>query len=538
MLSQNRLEPKWPGFDEGRKLQQFLSVWNALNIQRRVVVALTTISVIALVLILARAASTPSMALLYSGLDPSVSGDVIGALEQRGVAYSVQGNAIYVDSAQRDLTRMALAEEGLPSTGSAGYEFLDNLTGFGTTAQMFDTAYWRAKEGELARTILAWPQVKSARVHIASPVQRPFSQSADPVASVTLKITSGRLSTERARALRFLIASAVSGLSPNNVSVIDSDRGIISSQDSAYSDANTKTALLKSSVERLLAARVGVGNAIVEVAIETTLEQETIVERRFDPDSRVAISTDTQEISGDVSGNGDGSVTVASNLPDGDAQGAGTSSKSTSSETRERINYEVSETTREVIRKPGKLNRLSVAVLVNNLINVGADGLVTQSPRSEEELAALKSLVETAVGFDATRGDTITLESLDFQALPESGTLASASIFAGLAANTTSLLQAGLLTMVILGLGLFVIRPILSTQQLPLLSEPAALAANAQMTTLEPSQQLGLSGPDGTTEPEITKDPIEHLRQIISDRQEESAEVLRNWIETSEGPAA
>ena len=102
---------------------------------------------------LIRAATEPSMALLYSGLDATAAGEVVAALEAEGVPFEVADGAILVEAAARDRIRMELAGRGLPAGGPAGYEILDGLTGFGTTSQMFDAAYWRAKEGELARTI-------------------------------------------------------------------------------------------------------------------------------------------------------------------------------------------------------------------------------------------------------------------------------------------------------------------------------------------------------------------------------------------------
>jgi len=513
-------------------LQQLVSLWNALDTRRRVIVSIASFAVFAAVLLLARLGSNPSMSLLYSGLDPSVSGEVVAALEQRNVAYSVQGNAIYVDRAKRDETRMSLAGDGLPATGSDGYELLDSLSGFGTTAQMFDAAYWRAKEGELARTILAWPQVKTARVHIANQVARPFAQAPAPVASVTLKMSAGALSRDRARALRFLVASAVAGMSPADVSVIDSESGLISPDGplgSTGGNSGGRATTLRNNIERLLSARVGPGNALVEVSIDTALERETIVERRFDPDGRVAISTDTEETAGSSSGSGAAPVTVASNLPDGAAAPAESSSKSTNTETRERINYEVSETTRELIREPGTINRLSVAVLVNGLSGIGADGRESWVPRSTDELDSLRELVQTAVGFDADRGDVVTIKSLQFLPRPEAGTLATASIFAGFAANAMMFVQSGLLALVILGLGMFVVRPILT--QPPPVALPGPVDSLAELGSDAPGGdlQFAIAGPDDTP-----TDPVSQLRQIIAERQDETVEVLRNWIETSE----
>lgn len=516
-------------------MQQILSVWSVLSLQKRLVAGLSSLAVFAAVLLLARMAVTPSMALLYSGLDPASSGEVVAALEQRSVAYSIRGAAIYVDSAKRDEMRMTLASEGMPASGAAGYELLDSLSGFGTTAQMFDAAYWRAKEGELARTILAWPQVKSARVHISNQAPRPFGAKEPPVSSVTLNMSSGVLSAGRVRALRYLVASAVAGMSPENVSVIDSERGLISPTGppgSANPDSDRRAVELRKNVERLLSARVGAGNAMVEVSVETVLERETIVEKTFDPTSRVAISTDTQEVSGTASDSGTAPVTVASNLPDGPGAPGGGGSKSNNSQTRERVNYEVSESTRELVRQPGAIRRLSVAVLVNGIKTVASDGTITWEPRSEAELASLRELVESTVGFSKDRGDIITVKSFEFEPLPEQGSLVSSSSFGGLAAHLVSIVQSVVLALVVLGLGIFVLRPVLTTRALTALPGPDM---SASAVTDDPfggdGFQFAIAGPDGSDG--VSDSPVEQLRQIISERQDETVEVLRNWIEAS-----
>ena len=168
-------------------MEQLLSTWNALDLRRRIIAIAATIGVFVAVLGLARLATQPGMALLYAGLEGAQAGEVIQALDQRGIAYEVRGDAIYVDATRRDETRMGLAAQGLPTNSAAGYEMLDGLTGFGTTSQMFDAAYWRAKEGELARTIMASPHVRFARVHISQGATQPFRRAEQGSAAVTVQ---------------------------------------------------------------------------------------------------------------------------------------------------------------------------------------------------------------------------------------------------------------------------------------------------------------------------------------------------------------
>ena len=145
-------------------MQNLISIWKALDAKRRAIVAGATVAVFVAILAIAQFAGKPGMALLYAGLQGAAAGDVVAALEQEGVAFEVRGDSIYVDSTRRDSLRMVLAAQGLPANSGTGYELLDGLSGFGTTSQMFDAAYWRAKEGELARTILANPQIRTDAV--------------------------------------------------------------------------------------------------------------------------------------------------------------------------------------------------------------------------------------------------------------------------------------------------------------------------------------------------------------------------------------
>lgn len=544
-------------------MQQIVNVWTALDSRKRVVVALATIAMFAAVLALARMASAPGMSLLYAGLESGPAGDVVSALEQRGVTYDVRGGSIFVDSAGRDELRMTLASEGLPANSARGYELLDGLSGFGTTSQMFDAAYWRAKEGELARTILAHPAVTSARVHIATTGSNPFQRDVKPSASVSIATGAGGITSKHAKALRFLVASAVTGLSPEDVSIIDSDGGLIGAvEDVPTSMTDDRAEQMRQRVERLLEARVGTGNAVVEVSVDTITQSELVRERRIDPNSRVAISTDTEEVSSTSSDQGSGDVTVASNLPDGDAA-QGDSSSSQGSETRERVNYEVSETEREITIMPGAIKRLSVAVLVNGTVATDASGAEVFEPRPDEELTALRDLVASAVGFDEQRGDVITIRTMQFEPAVPLGTEADASLFSGLAIDAMSLIKAAVLAFVALVLGMFVIRPVLMRPVPAALAQPAGMAGTtadnatsgtaaealtgeiddgdydpASMALVSSQDEIRSTGASGV--PALSQsgeDPVERLRAMIGERQDETVEILRSWLEGEEEQA-
>ena len=453
-------------------MTQLVSTWSALTPLRQGMAVAAAVLALGLVLLLSRLATAPDFTLLYAGLEPAAAGEVVAVLEERGIPHQVRGGAIYVDATARDPLRLSLAAEGLPANGTAGYELLDGLSGFGTTAQMFDAAYWRAKEGELARTLAASPGIRSARVHLATPPTTSFRRDLAPSASVALTPSGGGIDPEQARAVRFLVASAVAGLRPENVSVIDAATGRVLNPDPVPSGAD-RAAELRGNIERLLSARVGPGRAVVEVSVETATDREQIVERRLDPQGRVAISQETEEQSRQSTDQRPGAVTVASNLPEGDTANGGQSS-ARDSETRERINFEVSETSREILREPGSVRRITVAVLVDGITTTAEDGTTSWQPLPDAELLALRDLVASAAGIDESRGDIVTLRSLPFEVPAESGTMASGGLLDDL--DVMQLLQIAILALVVLILGLFVVRPILAPRRLP---APAGVGGTA-----------------------------------------------------------
>jgi len=551
-------------------VQQIKNVWAGLDTRKRMMGIGAALAVILTFFLMSMVANKPTMQLLYAGLETSSAGDVVSALEQSGVDYEVRGGSIYVAASKRDELRLTLASQGLPANGGKGYELLDSLSGFGTTSQMFDAAYWRAKEGELARTIVGNPHVSQARVHIANTSNNPFQRTIEPTASVSVTPMGTPITPSQANAIRFLVASAVAGLAVDNVAVIDANGSLVGSPEAAAAagaGTDDRSQTLRERVLRLVEARVGHGNAVVEISVETVTDTESIREKRVDPNSRVAISTDVEERT-DSSQNQAGEVTVASNIPDGDA-GTGEGSRASTNATRERVNYEVSETEKEIIRGPGAIKRLTVAVLINGVTTEVAAGQTVFEPRPEEELQALRELISAAVGFDSDRGDVITLKSMDLPNVAPQGTTAEASIFDNIYFDIMSIIQMAALAVVALVLGLFVVRPILagngaSVQALPAPDGPApaglpelpsmggdpgfmtnpnlgaGIALDGEIDTGDSDQfdpMGGMGGLPGMGDGlnsfggGMNDDPVDRLRSMIGERQEETVQILRGWLE-------
>ncbi|MEM9783550.1 MAG: flagellar basal-body MS-ring/collar protein FliF [Pseudomonadota bacterium] len=521
-------------------MERLVLLWGALDLRRRLALVAAGVAALAAIIAIASMSTRGQTALLYAGLDPAAAGEVISALEARGIAYEVQGTAIHVDPAVRDRVRLALAAEGLPPQGQQGYELLDGLSGFSATADMFDAAYWRAREGELARTLIAAPRIRTARVHLAvAPRLRFARDTADPTASVTVTTAGGALTTAEAASVRYLVALAVPNLAPEAVAVIDSRAGLVlgpkSDPSAAMADAAAaREARLKAELEDLISARVGAGSARVSVALTLDRTAETLSERRFDPASRVVISDDTEERDEQSQG-GDDAVTVASNLPEGEGA-AGAQRRSERRESRSRANYDYDETRREQVRRPGGIQRLSVAVLVDGIRETATDGSVQWQPRPAEELTALKSLVEAAVGFDAARGDTVVVETLAFQPPVEMVDTGPGLAETLIERHAMTLLQLGVLAGVVLVLVFTVLRPLVTRDPTvapiyvgdvdPALP-PADETAEAMAAVEDVGNGILLGLPDR-----------ESLRQAVADLPESSAATLRDWLEGGEEEAA
>jgi flagellar M-ring protein FliF len=487
----------------------FLETLKGLSLQKKLLAAGAIVLTVVAMTALVRTASRPPMALLYAGLDDQTAAEILTRLDSEGVAYELDGQRIFVPAPARDRLRLDLAQDGLPRQSVTGYELLDDLSGFSTTSDMFSAAYWRAKEGELTRTILTLPAIRAARVHIAVDDRSPFArQHAPRSASVTVTAPSG-LSAQQIRAIQHMTALAVSQLSPDNVAVIDTDRGLLTANGEeammgAALDEDGRARNLERELTNLLEARVGPGNVRVSVAMQLTREREAFTENTVDPDTAVVTTRKRTESRENERGS-ESAVTVASDLPDGDANTAGEQSLERT-ETKEEVAYAMSRRDRTVERLPGEIERLTVAVLLNHVPAEDGEGTVA---RPADEIAAFETLVETAAGLVPERGDRLTVQSMPFEK-PVIEPLEGTGAIGTLTSVEPRLWQVGQLAflgLVTLILGLFVVKPILTSGG----SSPAIAELEAGGRLIE--------------------DPITMLRSASADAPEAAAALLNAWLE-------
>jgi flagellar M-ring protein FliF len=379
--------------------------------------------------------SAPSMSLLYSDLAIEDSGEIVNRLESMGIAYEIKGNGsiIYVPDKDVLRLRMNMAEQGLPSGGSTGWELFDRSDSLGTTSFVQNINHLRALEGELARTIRTIEKVGAARVHLVLPRRELFSrESREPSASIVLKLKGGgSLEPSQVSAVQSLVAAAVPGLKSDNVSIVD-DRGTLLSQRKSLDDPTgaatfTRTrsayeAKIKSAVESLVEQSVGIGNVRAEVSADMNFDRVTTNAEIYDPDSQVARSTQSVEESNESSeSSADQTVSVANNLPDAETatQNPNDQSVNRSGRTEETVNYEISKTIRTQVHESGTVKRISLAVLVDGIYDVDANGNREYKPRPEEDLKQLEALVKSSIGFDAERGDQVQVINMKFSRLED-----------------------------------------------------------------------------------------------------------------------
>ena len=501
-------------------------------------------------------------ALLYSNLDLKEASTITQALDQAGIKYEAKGDGstIFVSRDKVGSTRMLLAGKGLPSSGSVGYEIFDETNALGQTDFVQNLNRQRALEGELARTIRSQDWVNFARVQLSMPKRELFEEAPQPpTAAVTIGVTGRTPNAEQVRALQNLVASAVPGLTPEKVTIVDQKGKLLGGGqggDALGAAGDERRTEVEESIRRkvrdLIEGVVGPGKVRVNVTADLDLSQVTVQEKRYDPDGQVVRSNQTSEENAQETDRGDGQVTVANNIPGGtQTQPVTDGPTSTSSKRDATTNYEISSLDTTTITAPGQIKRLSVAVAVDGSQAVGTDGkLGPYVPRNAEEMRRIEDLVRSAVGYSEPRGDKVTVYNVKFTR--DDQDIKASSFLSGFDKN--DLMRAaelGILAIVAALVIFFVIRPMI----LPPKSEQEAMADETallegpdddtleQLTyeeeTLEGIPQL--FDPDdldrriniARVEGQVKSSSIKRVVSFIEQHPDESIAILRSWLHES-----
>ena len=485
--------------------------------------------------------SQPTMGVLFAELSLQDANAVMKDLDARAVRYETRGDGQTILVPRQDLARirMELAGKGLPSGGGVGYEIFDKGDAFSSTSFVQGINHLR---------------VEGARVHLVMPERRLFERDREPPrASIVLKLR-GELDAAQVRAVRHLVASAVEGLKPERVSIVD-ERGRLLA-DGAQGDmaaggmaVDEKQAgierRLKAQVEEIVAGVVGSGRARVQVAAELDLNRIESRSEIFDPESRVVRSTQTRA-ENQASSGADGAVSVGRELPGAAQPAGGGSTRDASNKNEEIVNYEISRTTRTEILEGGRVKRLSVAVLLDGVYAKAAGGETTYQPRPQEELDRIAALVRTAVGFDKNRGDQLEVVNLRFAetpvAAPAVETPLLTSLFSPTKEDLLRLIETGVIALLTLIVLMSVVRPMVRKM---LGIEKArrrgrgAGAADGAPAAAQGGFEMPNMARDGATAKmievakangQIQADSLERIGEMVKSNPQETVSVLRGWI--------
>ena len=516
---------------------------------RRLMLGVTAAGSLAFFLWLAAGSGRPEYRALYRGLAEDETARAADALRAENIPYELAdgGTSIAVPAGQVYEARIRLAGQGLPRGGASGFELFDR-PGFGVTEFVHRVNYLRAVQGELARSIEQLEPVERARVQVAIPERRSVvaARKSRARASVVVKLRPGReLDAGQARAVVHLVASSIEALSPEDVTVVDDSGRLLAPQGDLGNGVRTAggapgyqqrvEAELAQQIESILEKTVGPGGVVARVRAEMDWTESETTEETYDPDGQVARSEHrSSEASEDGAGRPAGVPGVAANTPALGGGGGGGGSSSNANRTEETINYEISKTVSRRITPMGRIERLSIAVLVADPVAGEGDGPAAEGAGgdaegegaaawSAEDLDRFEELARQAVGFSERRGDQITVKSAPFRS--PTGEFAEE----GLLGPELLLLLASVLRVLGLVVGLvvfgrFVVKPMLGS-----LASAAPSGLPARVSELE--ARLA-SAAQGAGEAQLAGGPeVQSAGALPSGaRSDEAVQAIRSWL--------
>jgi flagellar M-ring protein FliF len=479
---------------------------------------------------------------------------VTQTLDSSGIPYTtdMSSGSVSVPADRLNEARLKLAGAGLPAAG--GFASLTKDSGFGTSQVMETARYQYALEIELAKTIANLQPVEAARVHLAIPEQSAFIRDKRAAsASVFVQLRNGRrLEAEQVNSIINLVASSIPGMDSKHVTVIDQQGRLLSSpegdddfamRDKQYEFAHRLEDMYTQRIEQLLMPLVGVGNIRAQVMADVDLSITEETREQYNPQSQVVRSEQTSE---EISRNGaagpqgvPGSLTnqpppggtaaapnVATNATaTQNAAGAPTDAANTNKQATR--NYEIDRTLAYTKQLPGHLKRLSVAVLVDNPHSTDADGKVTETPFTPEQIDNMTKLVRDAVGFDEKRGDSVNVVNSSFRAVTaeKPGNLQSAPLWEKPWVRDIAKLVVGLIVLLVLILS--VIKPLIRNLM-------AAQAARPEVMPAQRQQAIEQQPSNNANQQRGYEQQVADARALVNQDPARVAQVVKTWVADNE----
>ncbi|MBR9911629.1 MAG: flagellar basal body M-ring protein FliF [Gammaproteobacteria bacterium] len=503
---------------------------------------------------------------LYGSLDRLDSAEVVEILETNDITFKIDGasGALLVAQDQVHKARLKLAEAGLPGESSAGFELLDQEQPLGTSQFMENARYRRSLEGELARTITSINAVRSARVHLAIPKQAVFvREPRRPSASVFVELFPGRgIQPQQVKAIANLVASSIPELTLDNVTVVDQKGNLLSVIDEdqelvAAGRQRDYTRKIETDITQringILDPIIGTGNFKAEVSADIDFTEVEQAEEVFNPDLPAVRSEQTLEEARTGSAAAAGIPGALTNQPPGNgaapeqagARDQGEGAIPQNSRRQATRNFELDRTVSYTKHQLGKVNRLSVAVVVDDRIRINPEtGEAMRQPWSENELERLSILVRDAVGFSAARGDSVNVLNSPFLVQESDAQLAEVPIWEQPWFLSILKQVVGLLIILVLLLGL--LRPVLKSltaggvkaREEERAREAAALESagldsfeglSDETVTLTGGQALALPSPEESYEQQLNA-----VKGMIAEDPGRVAQVIKSWVKADE----
>ncbi|MEK7351298.1 MAG: flagellar basal-body MS-ring/collar protein FliF [Nitrospirota bacterium] len=517
------------------------------SINQRMIVLVALAGSIAGLIAIALWTQQPDMQVLFTNLNPEDAAGIVDKLKETKVPYETTGggNTVLVPSAQVHELRLQLATQGLPHGGGVGFEIFDR-TSIGMSDFVQKLNYRRALQGELARTIAQMPEIERARVHLATPERRLFSNDENnrSRASVVLSLRNGQaLAKTQVNGIVHLVSSSVEGLQVKDVTVVDGHGRLLSSAAGSDDAAGLTGSQLEyqrtvekdieTRIQTMLERIVGVNKAVVRVSSILDFRKVETTEERYDPNSQVVRSEQRgQEKANGVNGVSGGVPGVQSNVPEGTAQEPAQTSSSNNQTKNETVNYEISRTVSRVVESSGSIKQLSVAVLVDGIYEMaapsearkaGSDTAKKYMARPEEDMKRIEEIVKKAMGYSAERQDQVQVTNVQFDIATEEPPAQGIEAAAEPANSFTPYIRYGV------GGGLFLL--ILFMVVRPLMSMLGATGASTGSSAEGATPPLPASV--SQIEASLTGRPRSQIVDMARGNPDTTALVVKQWLKTS-----